>query len=189
VLEENSNNHAVRRALAHAETVHALARMADRVPVVCAANALQPDRQNDNGWDQGFLFLDQSKVWAQPPLFVTQMISTNRLPRRLDVETKGAATSLDVLALGGDGAACLFVVNTGSERVRTRIKFEGLPSSVAEVTVTQLRGGPDETNEAADPERVVPWRRTARVEGDAVEISFPPGSYSVIRPVGTGTSR
>jgi len=49
VLEENARNHAVRRAVAHGETVNGLMRRGDRVRIVCAANALQPDGQNDNG--------------------------------------------------------------------------------------------------------------------------------------------
>ena len=32
-------------------------------------------RQNDNGWNQGLLFLSPSQVWAQPPYYVTQMDS------------------------------------------------------------------------------------------------------------------
>ena len=67
VLEENATSHAVRRAVAHGETINGLMRMGGRVRIVCAANALQPDGQNDNGWDQGLLFLNPSRAWLQPP--------------------------------------------------------------------------------------------------------------------------
>jgi hypothetical protein len=183
VLEENSGNHAVRRALAHAETVHGLIRMADRVPVVCAANALQPDRQNDNGWDQGFLFLNAAKVWAQPPLYVTRMISTNRPAKRVEVETSGAAASLDVLAFGDGETACLLVANTGNEWSRTRVAFAGLAAPPADVSLTQLTGPLEAANGADDPDRVVPWERTVRAdEAGRLEITFPSRSYSVVRP-------
>ena len=33
-------------------------------PVTTSANCLQPDGQNDNGWDQGLLFLNPSQVWS-----------------------------------------------------------------------------------------------------------------------------
>jgi len=178
VLEENSGNHAVKRALAHAETMHGLARMGDRVPVVCAANALQPDDRNDNGWDQGFLFLSPSKVWAQPSLHVTRMISEGMPSTRLEVATAGAAIALDVLALGGDAAACLFVANPGPDEIRSRIVFDGLPEPRA-VTVDRLTGDLDEAN-ALD--RIVPWRRAVGVEGGRVEMTFPLRSYTVLQP-------
>ena len=46
-----------------------------RLPIATSANCLQPDRQNDNGWNQGLLFLNPSQVWLQPPGYVTQMLS------------------------------------------------------------------------------------------------------------------
>jgi hypothetical protein len=49
VFEENANNHTMRRGLAHAHAVNQLERIGDVVPIVCAANCLQPDGQNDNG--------------------------------------------------------------------------------------------------------------------------------------------
>jgi hypothetical protein len=66
VFEFNAGNHAQRRALANALVINALERDG-RVPVATSANALQPDGQNDNGWDQGLLFLNPARVWLQPP--------------------------------------------------------------------------------------------------------------------------
>ncbi|MHB1034925.1 MAG: 3-keto-disaccharide hydrolase [Pirellulales bacterium] len=81
VFEENANNHAVRRALGHAHAINGMERIGDIVPILCAANCLQPYRQNDNGWNQGMLFLTPSQVWGQPPYYVTQMIAREWLPR------------------------------------------------------------------------------------------------------------
>src|SRR5439155_2391939 len=89
VFEENALNHAMLRALAHAETINGLERLAKWVPIVCAANGLQVDGQNDNGWDQGLLFMNPSKVWLQPPGYVTQMIAREQLADSLAVEAKG----------------------------------------------------------------------------------------------------
>src|SRR6201999_389858 len=77
VFEENSGNHAVRRALAHAEVLNGLSRLGIDVPIVCCANCLQCDKQNDNDWNQGLLFLNPAKTWAQPTYYVTQMIQAN----------------------------------------------------------------------------------------------------------------
>ena len=49
VFELNSGNHAQRRALANALAIGALQLLGERLAVVCAANGLQPDGQNDNG--------------------------------------------------------------------------------------------------------------------------------------------
>ena len=49
-----------------------------RVPICTSANGLQPDGQNDNGWDQGLLFLNTSQVWLQPPGYAAQMFSHGR---------------------------------------------------------------------------------------------------------------
>src|SRR6185437_15867319 len=56
VFEYNAGNHAMRRALGNALATKIIERDR-RVPIVTSANGLQPDKQNDNGWDQGLLFL------------------------------------------------------------------------------------------------------------------------------------
>ena len=80
VFEYNAQNHAVRRALGNALATNTIERDG-RLPIVTSANCLQPDGQNDNGWDQGLLFLNPSQVWLQPPGYVTQMLARNHLPQ------------------------------------------------------------------------------------------------------------
>ncbi len=79
VFEFNSNSHRQHRALSNAEMIGRIVRDG-RVPVALSANCLQPDGQNDNGWDQGLLFLNSSKVWLQPTGYVTQMVSQSFQP-------------------------------------------------------------------------------------------------------------
>jgi alpha-L-arabinofuranosidase len=189
VLEENATNHAMRRAVAHAETVNALMRMGDRVRVVCAANALQPYRQNDNGWDQGLLFLSPSRVWGQPPYYVTQMIAANDLPRCVASEVKSPGDALDVTArTDGQGKVlALQVVNRGTTRVPTSLQIEGFVPRSPLVRVTQIAGALDAldaVNAPDDPQRVVSWSRQWRyspeVDGGDVYV-FPPNSFTVLR--------
>ena len=94
VFELNAGNHAQRRALANALAIHAVERDG-RIPIVTSANGLQPDGQNDNGWDQGLLFLNPSRVWLQPPGYVTQMLSRNYLPQLVDCRVAPASAGLD----------------------------------------------------------------------------------------------
>ena len=84
VFEYNAQNHAVRRALGNALATNTIERDG-RLPIVTSANCLQPDGQNDNGWDQGLLFLNPSQVWLQPPGYVTQMLARNRCPATREV--------------------------------------------------------------------------------------------------------
>lgn len=178
VLEENANNHAVRRALAHAETLHGLSRMADRVPVVCAANALQPDGHNDNGWDQGLVFLNPSFAWLQPPAHVSRMISRHLPSRVVESSLSGDAPGLDVLAtLSDDGTSLVVqVVNvTDSPRV-ARLELSGFTPRNPSASVEILTGPLDATNTAAAPSTIVPTRRDEPVGTH----TFPPRSFTVL---------
>lgn len=87
VFEPNAYHHSLRRSLATAPAIGAIMRDG-RTPIVCSANCLQPDKQNDHGWDQGLLFLNPWQVWLQPPAYLTQMLSRHYLPQcvRADLE-------------------------------------------------------------------------------------------------------
>ena len=124
VFELNANNHSQRRALANALAVNAIQRDG-RLPITCSANCLQPDGQNDNGWDQGLLFLNPSQVWLQPPGYVTQMISRNYQP--LVVKPK-ADRDVDVSATRSEDGKTLVlqVVTLAKRRLRCRLKFPAL---------------------------------------------------------------
>ncbi len=184
VLEENAINHAVRRAVAHGETVNGLMRMGDRVPIVCAANALQPDGQNDNGWDQGLLFLDPSKVWLQPPGYVTRMISRNQQPVVVDAKADGDSGDLDVTATrSADGTTLVVqVANVGGQPRPCRIRVEGFTPSKPTARVEELTGPLDAVNTTREPARIATrqaeWRLDAK---DGGGYTFPPYSFTVLR--------
>src|SRR5262249_2257745 len=142
VLEENATNHAVRRAVAHGETIGGLMRMGNRVPIVCAANALQPDGQNDNGWDQGLLFLNPSRAWLQPPAYVPQMTPRNRKPQTADASATAADGDLDTTATrSSDGRVLVLqVANLGAQPRSSRIDLEGYTASQAVARLEELTG-------------------------------------------------
>jgi alpha-L-arabinofuranosidase len=185
VLEENAKNHAMRRAVAHGETVGGLMRLGDRVRIVCAANALQPDGQNDNGWDQGLLFLNPSRVWLQPPGYVTQMISRNHQPQVVDAAVTGSDGDLDVTAtLSAEGATLILqVANLGEKPRSSRIELEGFAPSKPAAWLEELAGPLDARNTARDPMRIEPrqaeWRPA--VKDSAVHYTFPPHSFTILR--------
>jgi hypothetical protein len=98
VFELNAGNASQRRALANAWAIGSI-EMDGRLPIVTSANGLQPDGQNDNGWDQGLLFLNPTNVWLQPPGYVTQMISRNYQPRTVNVAISGSDGNLSAVAM------------------------------------------------------------------------------------------
>ena len=147
VFEYNAQNHAVRRAIGNALATNTIVRDG-RLPIVTSANCLQPDGQNDNGWDQGLLFLNPSKVWLQPPGFVNQMLARNSLPQLVPCEVRGEPSNLDVIAeRSTDGKALvLLVVNTGDKALSPVIHITGLVPAKAIARVTTLAGPLDAVN-------------------------------------------
>ncbi|HTU23508.1 MAG TPA: alpha-L-arabinofuranosidase C-terminal domain-containing protein [Gemmataceae bacterium] len=185
VFEENAGNHTLRRGLAHAHAVNELERSGDLVPIVCAANCLQPDHQNDNGWDQGLLFLNPSRVWGQPSYYVTRMVARHYLPRCVAAEVASPGDALDVTVKRSDDGKVLQlqVVNLDRRPVATRITLEGFAPSAPTAAVTELAGKLEDENTSEEPERVVPrtraWRHGSK--GGRVKYTFPPLSFTILR--------
>jgi hypothetical protein len=186
VFEENSGNHLWRRGLAHARTVNRLQRFGDRVPIVCAANCLQPDGQNDNGWDQGLVFLSPSRVWSQPSAFVTQMMTANKPNRLLKTDVSSPGDALDVTSrLSDDGKELVLqIVNSDDRPLWTRMSFSDFHVSKGPVRVSQISGHLDEQNTELDPVRFVPVTRDWDANPDeqgGVTYLVPAQSFSTIR--------
>jgi hypothetical protein len=164
VFELNAGNHAQRRGLANALALNAIARDG-RLPIVTSANCLQPDGQNNNGWDQGLLFLNPSQVWLQPPGYVTRMLSRNYLPQVVRCAVSGADGVLDACATRSEDAktVVLRVVNSSREPVTAKLHLSGFAADKPAVRVWELTGPPEAVNTAAKPFGIVPregaWRK------------------------------
>ena len=185
VFEENSNNHLWRRGLAHARTVNRLQRFGDKVPIVCAANCLQPVGQNDNGWDQGLVFLSPSHVWPQSSAHVTRMISENKFPRCIATECRCPNDALDVTSrISDDGKVLVLqVVNSENRPISTRLNITGFVPAGKVSKISQIAGHLDERNLEIDPDRIVATDRVWYPEFDAAETTYvvPPQSFSILR--------
>ena len=184
VFELNAGNPRQRRALANAQAI-GLAIRDGRFPIVASANCLQPDGQNDNGWDQGLLFLNPSRVWLQPPGYVTRMLSRNYQPRVLDVRVASADAKLDVTATRSEDGATLVlsVVNLDDQPRRTKFHFEGYRLSGRDVVVEELAGPLDAVNTAEEPERIRPRLVPLQFDKAAglTSYTFAPYSLTVVR--------
>ncbi len=184
VFELNAGNHAQRRALANAVALGALQQLGDRLAVVCSANGLQPDGQNDNGWDQGLLFLNPTAVWLQPPGHVTRMIARHYQPLNVPAEVRGAAGPLRAAAARSENGRTLVlrVVHSGDQPLAARIQLDGLAPLRPTADVEELAGPADAVNTAAEPSRWAPRRFEWRQEmaGGPARYTFPPRSFTVL---------
>ncbi len=182
VFELNANNHGQRRALANALAINAIMRDG-RLPITCSANGLQPDGQNDNGWDQGLLFLNPSQVWLQPPGYVTQMYSRNHQP--LVVKADCSNPGLDVTATKSeDGKTLVLQIVNLSERLTTvPLRIIGFTPARPQARITTLVGQLDAQNTADTPESVKPataqW--THELINGQTTLTTPAHSVTVIR--------
>jgi alpha-L-arabinofuranosidase len=186
IFEENGNLHNQQRALGHATTLNAVIRHADFVLTSCQANALQPYKQNDNGWDQGQVFFTPAQVWGMPPFYAQQMASLNHLPLRVQETERGG--DLDVTATRSEEGndLVIHVVNTKSTSVTSSIELNGFnPTNVAGVWT--LSGDLNAENTPEEPEKIVPVENTINITGNTIDYTFPRYSYTIIRFTGAGT--
>lgn len=184
IFEFNAGNHSQRRALANAMAILTTERDG-RIPIACSANCLQPDGQNDNGWDQGLLFLSPSRVWLQPPGYVTQMFSRNYVPRLVRSEVSGTNGTLAVGAKRSqDGRTLVLqVVNPSDEAVSAQIHIDGFTPRRPMAHVTEMAGPLEARNTALEPQAIVPQERTWQhgLKQGITRYAFPPRSITVLR--------
>jgi alpha-L-arabinofuranosidase len=185
VFELNANNHSQKRAVGNAQAL-GVAMRDGRLPIVTSANCLQVDGQNDNGWDQGLLFLNPSKVWLQPPGYVTKMLRQAYQPTVIDAAVQPVVKDLDVTATRSEDGKeiVLRVVNIGAEPQSASIALDGLERRQEVATIERLAADADAANTAEAPERVVPkkleWRHKT-TDGRSAALEFPPHSLTVVR--------
>jgi hypothetical protein len=183
VFELNAQSHGVRRALANALAIQAIERDG-RIALVASANGLQPDGQNDNGWNQGLLFLNPSKVWLQPPGYVTQLFSRSYQPRLVESRVTGAENALDVTVKRSEDGKKLVLqaVNPTDRPVPAEIRLSGYQPGRDEARVTELSGDLAARNTAVQPKAIVPQDRrwTHGLKDGKASYSFPPRSVTVI---------
>ncbi|MBN1359733.1 MAG: DUF1080 domain-containing protein [Sedimentisphaerales bacterium] len=187
VFELNANNHALRRALSNAHAINELKRLGDDVPVVCSANCLQPYQQNENGWDQGLLFLNPAQVWDQPPYYVTQMMSAHYQPLCLETTVECHDRCLDATATRSEDGRTLVlsVVNVDAEPVEARIQLAGFFPRTDTAKVVTLIGQLGDINTPREPRRIVPTEEVCSMKRDAsgqeIVYTFKGNSFTILR--------
>jgi hypothetical protein len=184
IFEENADNARMKRALGHANAINLLQRLNYNIPIVCAANCLQVDKQNDNGWDQGLLFFNRSSVWGQPSYYVTQMIADNYLPLTIRSEFISKSDSLDITTRkSADGKIItLQVVNHKNKPVNTRVVLDNYNRSAGKVSIIALTANSlDDWNTAEDPHKIEPMKKHEDIKNNGCNYTFAPYSFTILK--------
>lgn len=178
IFEENGNTHNMQRTLGHVTLQNAVRRNGDFVFTSCAANALQPYLQNDNGWDQGQIFFTPTQVWGMPPYYAQQMAAANHQPLHVFSQTEG---NLDVTATRDEAGnvLVLHIANLENKPVSSALNIEGFECK-EEVEMITLSGGLDARNTPSQPEKYVPVKQTLKKAAGAV-FEFPAYSYTILK--------
>lgn len=186
IFEFNAGHHDMGRALGNARAINEIERLGSHISIACSANCLQPYQQNDNGWDQGLLFLSPSQVWGQPPYYVTQMASENYLSECVKAESESPDNALDVTALRSDDGRILQiqVVNLKNKPIAALIELKNYTPVGPEVKVTVLRSDfLEECNTPEQPKTVVPeeygWEH--KISNGKTSYVFSSYSYTIMR--------
>lgn len=184
VFEENATNHRIRRGLAHVHAINEVQRYAHEIPILCAANCLQPGGQNDNGWDQGLLFLNQSRVWGQPSYYVTQMMSESYQPLCVESYVDSYLNSLDVTACRSEDGKklSLRVVNLDQWDITADINLMSYIPTESQAQILQIRGNLEDRNTDEYPHKIIPAESKLQIqtEPEATKYTFPAYSFTII---------
>lgn len=178
IFEENGWTHNMQRALGHVTLQNAVRRMGDFVLTSCAANAMQPYKQNDNGWDQGQVFFTPSQVWGMPPYYAQQMASENHLPLLVGSSVEGA--ELDVTATRSEDGRklVLHIANTSDKSVSAKFDIAEFGPIASAHTIT-LAAPLTDANSPENPTKISPKKRDIE-DVSNLTCDIPEYSYTIL---------
>jgi hypothetical protein len=183
IFELNANSHDQARALSNVQAILDVERLGN-VPIVCSANALQPDGQNDNGWNQGLLFLDPLRVWRQPPAHALAMMAP-LLPGASRLPISGLPDGVDGVALRRGPFITLQLLNASPNPQPLTLRLDGFLPTQPDASCTTLAAPLDARNTPTDPNRVAPvsssWTHGLTPQRpDSTPLVLPPHAFTVI---------
>lgn len=178
IYEENGVTHNMQRVLGHVTLQNAVRRMGDFVLTSCAANALQPYKQNDNGWDQGQIFFTPAQVWGMPPFYAQQMASDHHLPLRVFSSTDN--DSLDITATRDKNGNKLVIhaANISNKGIAANLNINGF-EKVKNVKAISITGKLEDINTPEEPERIIPKEKQLDNRQPLI-YEFAPYSYTIL---------
>ena len=157
-FELNSGNHTFSRALANAVAITKAEHLSDIFAIVCSANCLQVDGQNDNGWDQGLVFMDSDATWYQPAAYITQMAAAYYLPYTVEHSLSSENDKLYISTTRSEDGTRLVVklANTSEKNTNLQICIPEFADKNITMTLVSYADSLDAVNTAEDPEASKP---------------------------------
>lgn len=180
IFEENGNSHTIRRMLGHIITRNAVRRMGDFVMTSCPANALEPYKQNDNGWNQGQIFFTPSQVWGMPPYYAQQMASRYDQPLLVESSVMNNTGNLDVASTRSEDGnqLVLHIANTGNEVLPVSFNLKGFEKTATVKEIT-LSGKLTDVNTPEEPEKIIPIEKEFSIPSNEI-YNIKPYSYTIL---------
>lgn len=160
VFELNAATHDFERALCNAFAINNAERISDIIPIVCSANALQVDGHNDNGWDQGLIFMDNDSAWYQAPAYVDILFGGAHQPNLLKADGLEFVNTdkFDVTLTGSEdgNTVCVKVINRTGEAKNLGLAIPEFAGYNVSRTAQTYTAGLKDTNTSDKPENIVP---------------------------------
>lgn len=182
VFELNADSHDMTRALGNAYAITAL-QQRPYIDVISSANALQVDGQNDNGWDQGLVFMDQAQVWVQPPWHIHRMISDAQRREVLRTRLEGVDGEwVQAAAFRDVRGTSLHLVNASDTALDLSLRFGAAEAGKAGRTETLGPERPRAVNTARNSSNVVPSRGSVQLDAEGrTRWVMPPRSFATVQ--------
>jgi len=115
VFELNADHHDFERGMTNAYSIIEAINHCDVIPFMCSANCLQVDKHNDNGWNQGLLFMNNRSVWYQAPGYVDILFHKVLMDRRFDVDETLVDGKFNYTAMTNGKDISLILLNRADE--------------------------------------------------------------------------
>jgi alpha-N-arabinofuranosidase len=175
-------------AVATGALIISLLNHADRVTCACQSllvNAGAPIRaEADGAWRQAIYYPFQL---AARHAGGTALRATVAAPE-MDTRRYGRVPAIDVATIldPEKGDLVIFLLNrNASEAAQTSIRVDSSPAMRLAESLVVGGGDPWQTNTRERPDRVVPHRNDeTSLDGDMIEVTLPPASWSVVRLAG-----
>ena len=115
VFELNADRHTFERGMCNAYSLLEGINHCDVLPFMCSANCLQFDKHNDDGWDQGLVFMNNRSVWYQAPAYVNLLFARVMLERRFDTDESLIDRLFNYTAMTDGKKISLILLNRSEE--------------------------------------------------------------------------
>lgn len=161
------------RALCNAFAINAT-KFTDIFPIVCSANCLQVQGQNDNGWDQGLVFMDSDEVWLQPPALAAKLLGSGWQKNRIAYTAESSVDINFAASASEDGKTIVItVVNRYTSQQTLWVDCDRFGS----MTIQSLAASLGAVNTASSPSMVAIGDT---VSCDGPTATLPANSVNVI---------